>query len=328
VAGLIQAADGKFYGSTVADGAHGGGTIFKISREAKLTTLYNFCAHEDCADGYQPTGTLAQRAGGPFYGVTNFGGAGDCSFTDYGCGTAFRMTSKGKLTTLRKFCQGDCPDGEEPYAGLLPANDSNLYGTTESTVFRVTPEGKVGKILVFSCQPSCEDGWAPMGKLVEGTDSALYGTTSGGGANGDGTIFRIGARASLTTLHNFDGTDGGYAVGLVQATSGIFYGTTFQGGSSNVCYPGCGTVFSLNMGLGPFVTFVHDSGKAGKTAGILGQGFTGTSSVSFRGIPANFKVLSDTLIRATIPADASGYVIVTTPSGTLTSNVEFHVINY
>jgi len=72
---------------------------------------------------------------------------------------------------------------------------------------------------------------------------------------------------------------------------------------------------------------VSASGKAGHTSGILGQGFTGTTDVSFNGIPASFTVISDTLIKATVPAGATtGYVTVTTPAGTLTSNVPFHVL--
>jgi hypothetical protein len=98
-------------------------------------------------------------------------------------------------------------------------------------------------------------------------------------------------------------------------------------GGLNDCAFGCGTLFSLDMGLGPFVTFVQAAGKVGQTGGILGQGFTGATSVSFNGLPASFKVISDTFIEATVPAGATtGYVTVTTPGGTLTSNVPFHVI--
>jgi len=90
---------------------------------------------------------------------------------------------------------------------------------------------------------------------------------------------------------------------------------------------GYGNVYSLDMGLGPFVTFVQAAGKVGQTGGILGQGFTGTTNVSLNGISASFTVVSDTFIRATVPLGATtGYVTVTTPSGTLTSNVPFHVI--
>ena len=75
------------------------------------------------------------------------------------------------------------------------------------------------------------------------------------------------------------------------------------------------------------MSFILQAGKVGQTGGILGQGFTGTTSVSLNGIPANFTVVSDTFIKATVPPGATtGFVTVITPSGTLTSNVPFHVI--
>jgi uncharacterized protein (TIGR03437 family) len=109
---------------------------------------------------------------------------------------------------------------------------------------------------------------------------------------------------------------------LLQGTDGLIYGTLITGGTE-----GFGTVFSLNVGLGPFVACVRDAGKVGQTGDILGQGLTGTTSVSLNGTPASFTVVSDTYIKATVPAGATtGYVTVATPSGTLTSNVPFQVI--
>ena len=81
------------------------------------------------------------------------------------------------------------------------------------------------------------------------------------------------------------------------------------------------------MGLGPFVAILRASGKIGKTGDVLGQGFTGTTSVAINGIPVSFHVVSDTYLSVTVPAGATtGYVTVTTPSGVLTSNVPFQVI--
>jgi uncharacterized repeat protein (TIGR03803 family) len=331
VAGLIQAADGDFYGTTVAGGSRGNGTLFKVTGKGKLTTLYTFCSQLNCSDGAQPTGNLVQGVDGSFYGTTSMGGTGaECNAIG-GCGTVFRITADGKLTTLHDFCTTDCTDGFAPWAGLLLASDGNFFGTTTAggsnstggAIFKITPKGELTTIYGFSCNSECEDGNAPFGQLTEGTNGALYGTTSGGGVNGYGTIFRIMPRGSLTTLYNFDGADGDFSLsGIGQATSGIFYGMTFQGGTS-----GIGTAFSLNTGLGPFVSFVRSYGKVGQTGGILGQGFTGTTGVSLNGIPASFTVISDTYITATVPAGATtGYVTVATPSGTLTSNVPFHVL--
>lgn len=124
-------------------------------------------------------------------------------------------------------------------------------------------------------------------------------------------------------LHLFDSTDGAYPDGgLFQATDGSFYGTTQAGGTDFV-----GTVFNLNVGLSPFVAFVRSYGKVGQTCGILGQGFTGTTGVSFNGAAASFTVVSDTFIKATVPAGAStGYVTVNMANDNLTSNVPFQVI--
>jgi len=110
---------------------------------------------------------------------------------------------------------------------------------------------------------------------------------------------------------------------VTQGTDGNFYGTTPNGGVPQ----DVGVVYRLSMGLSPFVAFVHAAGKVGQTGGILGQGFTGTTSVMLDGTSASFTVVSDTFIRATVPVGATtGYVTVTTPSDVLTSNVPFHVI--
>ena len=115
---------------------------------------------------------------------------------------------------------------------------------------------------------------------------------------------------------------------MLQATNGTFYGSTTYGGITSDPCPanGCGTLFSLSTGLGPFVAFVRNSAKVGQIGGILGQEFTGTTAVSLNGTPASFRVVSDTYIRATVPAGATtGPATVTTPSGTLTSNQSFRV---
>jgi hypothetical protein len=96
----------------------------------------------------------------------------------------------------------------------------------------------------------------------------------------------------------------------MQHTSGLFYGSTFCLGSY-----GHGYVYSLDMGLGPFVALVRPNGVVGSNAQILGQGLTGTSSVTFNGIAAtSFNVVSDTYMTAVVPSGATtGPIVVTTP---------------
>ncbi len=250
----------------------------------------------------------------------------------------------GKLTTLYSFPAGfpPCPSDFTPECGpLIQASDGNIYGagtygganggegglTGGGSFFKITPGGTFSTVYNFCSQPNCADGSNPIG-LVQGSDGNFYGATYLGGTQSPscfgsscGTIFRITSSGALKTLHSFSGADGTLPTGVVQATNGAFYGFTTGGGAS-----GDGTVFALSVGLGPFVGLLPGSGKAGTTVQILGSSLTGATAVSFNGLAAAFTVESKTLISATVPTGATtGFVTVTTPSGTLQSNVKFHV---
>jgi len=118
---------------------------------------------------------------------------------------------------------------------------------------------------------------------------------------------------------------------LVQGTNGSFYGTAYFGGASGNCSGGpegngCGTVFSLSVGLGPFVETQPSSGNVQTAVKILGTNLGGATGVTFNGTAATFTVVSSSEINATVPAGATtGAVEVVTPGGTLTSNLNFRV---
>jgi uncharacterized repeat protein (TIGR03803 family) len=329
---LVQATDGNFYGTTSDGGASGFGTVFKITSAGTLTTLHNF----EGTDGQYPSAGLVQATNGNFYGTTTNGGTGTACMGG-SCGTVFEITPTGKLTTLHSF---DGTDGASPYAWLVQAANGNFYGTTSNggvsdacsngcgTVFEITAGGKLTTLHSFDGS----DGSDPGAGLVQATDGNFYGATYQGGASpncsfGCGTLFEITPAGKLTTLHSFDSTDGAIPNGLLQGTNGNFYGTT-AGGASRACgaFFGCGTVFSLAVGLGPFVETMPTSGKAGATVTILGTNLAGSTSVTFNGKAAAFKVVSSTEIKTTVPSGATtGKVSVKTPHGTLTSNVNFRV---
>jgi uncharacterized repeat protein (TIGR03803 family) len=138
-AGLAQGNNGSFYGTTYSGGTSNAGTVFKISTNGTLTSLYSFTGS---SDGANPLAGLVQATDGNFYGTTDTGGA----YTNqYGQsqGTVFRITPGGTLTTLYSFTGGS--DGAYPQAGLVQGADGNLYGTTSSggtnnngTIFRIT----------------------------------------------------------------------------------------------------------------------------------------------------------------------------------------------
>jgi uncharacterized repeat protein (TIGR03803 family) len=323
--GLIQATDGNFYGTTSGGGVADSGTVFEITAGGTLTTLYSFCSLADCADGSGPDVGLVQAGDGSFYGTTDSGGT-------HGGGTVFQISAAGNLTTLYSFCsQTNCTDGGYPNAGLVQGADGNFYGTTdeggahgEGTVFQISAAGSLTTLYSFCSQTSCTDGGYPNAGLVQATDGNFYGTTMNGGTTDyAGTVFEITAGGTLTTLYSFcsqtnctDGSDP-YA-GLVQATDGNLYGTT--GGYAY------GTVFSLSVGLGRFVETQPTSGPVGSAVNILGTNLMDATSVTFNGTAAAFTVVSSSEIETTVPVGAStGAVRVTTPSGTLNSNVAFRV---
>lgn len=344
-AGLIQASNGNFYGTTIVGGANriagicpdsGCGTLFEITPAGKLTTLYNFCSQPNCLDGAYPISNLVQARNGDFYGVASERGAA------YG-GTVFEITPAGKLTTLYSFCVqiSSCPDGQDPN-GLVQASNGNFYGTTyfggggynNGTFFEITPTGKFSTLYTFCPDGACSNGANPNPGLVQGTNGKFYGTTYCGGLSngcnefsfGPGTLFEISATGKLTTIHSFcsqtNCDDGqGPIVGPVQATNGKFYGTTTFGGVD-----GDGTFFSLALGVKPFVETLPTAAKVGAKVIVLGNNLAVTESVSFNGAAAIFTVVSDTEITAIVPGGAtSGPIEVTTPSRVLKSNIVFRV---
>ncbi len=388
-AGLVQASDGNLYGTTAAAGANGqGGTFFKITPAGALTTLYSFCAQSGCSDGGEPFAPPVEGSDGNFYGTTIAGGAnpyGSCGVNGLsGCGTIYRITPAGTLTTLYTFCsKTNCADGIAPWPALVLGNDGNLYGATtgggansygtifkitprgtfailhnfeysdgaypeqpliqaadgnfygatnggglsgDGVVFKITPAGTLTTLYSFCALSGCADGIGPRGALVQANDGNFYGTALYGGAADAGTIFKITPTGALTTLYSFcpEGDCAGGAdpyPALVQDTNGRFYGTTAFGGAI-----GTGTIFSLSVGLRPFVETQTNSRKVGAVVQILGQGFAGTTGVCFNRITATYTILSGTLLNATVPEGATtGFVTVTTPNGTLTSNKKFLV---
>ena len=391
---LLLGANDNFYGLTVSGGAYAVGTIFEITTGGILTTLYNFCALRNCADGEVPT-QLVRGIDGNFYGTTSSGGlytygtffkitptgtlttlshfqstatypsaglmqASDGNFygTNSGIvgdyGEIIKLTPAGKVTTVHAFCSKGytCPDGADPFGTLLQAADGNLYSTTAfggttnfGTIFKISAGGTLTTLHNFCPQSNCIAGGNTITGLLQATDGNFYGVTAYGGTgtnvhcNGNcGTIFRITRAGSLTVLHDFCSQGGtsctdGYnplipSPALTQAKNGLIYGTTVQGGDNTLCFSaGCGTVFSLSLGLNPFIEAVPTFGETGSTVSLLGNSLTGTSTVTFNGTTATFTVVSDTNIQAQVPAGATtGTIAVTTPSGTLSSNAPFHIV--
>jgi uncharacterized repeat protein (TIGR03803 family) len=258
-AGLVQGKDGYFYGTTSLGGTNtsstspqGAGTVFRITSEGTLTTLYEFGRRP--TDGASSYAGLVQGRDGNFYGTTAYGGTNYDSFYQWDEGTVFRISPSGVFTTLWQF-GSSATDGYFPYTALMQATDGYFYGTTQyggadggyGTVYRITTNGVLKILWSFSNSPI--NGQYLDAGVYQGTDGYFYGATVDGGTNGvvgglpwRGTLFRLSSAGTLTTLYQFGAlpTDGRAAAGLVQAGDGNFYGTTARGGTNDL-----GTVFKM-----------------------------------------------------------------------------------
>jgi uncharacterized repeat protein (TIGR03803 family) len=232
-AGLVVGPDGNLYGTAAHGGANKTGTVYQITTGGTFTTLYSFSAVKSGFFGANPDGAspLASLVVGPdknLYGTTAYGGT-------RGLGTVFQITTAGKLTSLYSFGLNPL-DGTNPYASLVVGLDGLLYGTTPTggenntgTVFEITTAGALNTLYSFSAldygatAATNNDGAMPYSGLCVTSNGNLCGTAYYGGANGNGTIYRIRRRPSVS---NFNPTSG--PVG----TTVTVYGRYFTGAVS------------------------------------------------------------------------------------------------
>ncbi len=245
--GLLEGPDGSFYGTTsyYVPSSGGGavitqsrglsgssipttrfGTVFKLTPDGILTTLYAFTGE---GDGAYPSAGVIRGSDGALYGTTT--------------STVFKLTMDGTFTMLHSFT-GDS-DGSDPSGGLIQGTDGTLYGVTKQggpsgagTMYMLMSTGAFATVYAFT--PDSQ-GAQPLGAPVQTATGDLYGTASTGGPANCGTVFRLGSNGILTTLHMFTGADGCQPqAGLLVRADGALYGTTRYGGTSNL-----GTVFKL-----------------------------------------------------------------------------------
>lgn len=181
MAGLTQASDGNFYGTTFGEGTHSYGSVFQMTPAGSVTTIYNFGSA--ATDGYNLAAGLVQASDGNLYGTTIFGGGGG--------GTLFRTSLSGTLTTLATFSGSE---GLGPELTMIKASDGNLYGTTSSGGY--TTKGSVFKYFLTATPPPAPttktNGVVPVYSSVptiqQGEWISIYGSNLAGTAttwNGD-----------------------------------------------------------------------------------------------------------------------------------------------
>lgn len=204
-------------------------TVLCFPSGVSETLLYSFGELSACKSC---DGGLVQAADGNLYGLTSGGGG-------TGAGTMFRITPSGAYSLLHSF--GAAGDGDRPIGPLIQASDGNFYGVSvlggtndKGTVFRGTTDGAVTVLHSFGSVAG--DGEHPLGPLVYASDGNLYGVTYAGGANNQGTVFRVTTTGVRTTLYSCSGAAdcGTPQRGLVQGSDGYLYGTSERGGDGAV----------------------------------------------------------------------------------------------
>jgi uncharacterized repeat protein (TIGR03803 family) len=307
----IEASDGNFYGTTQGETY---GEVYKYGPDGTFTALHTFSG----SDGRTADAHLIQGADGNLYGTTVEGGT-------YGWGTVFKMNTSGTITGEYSF--------DSPTTGgylewpVIQATDGNFYSTTSlyaanyysGSVFRLNEE--FSYTLLYTDSDNNTQITELSSGVVQATDRNLYGAGQLDGADQYGGIYQLGLNGAFSVVYSFVNPTQMQA-GMMQHTNGKLYGSVNYASTD-----GYGYLYSLDMGLGPFIGFVRPTGGVGQSAQILGQGLTGATRVTFHGVPAtSFKVLADTFMTAVVPSGATaGKVVVTTPNGTLTSNVIFRV---
>lgn len=272
ITGMIFDSKGNLYGTTLAGGSNGLGTVFELSPGTggnwTEKVLYSFGA--SLSDGKSPEGGLIFDSNGNLYGTTNIGGASDSTFGG-GYGTVYEMSpgTGGTWTeqVIYNFSYLSQNDGYFPASSLVFDTNGNLYGTTADggsaqdlqgggTVFELSPTGGSGwaEKVLYNFGGGSPQGYTIDGGVVLDATGHLYGTAHSGG-NGfglDGTLFELspgtGGTWTFQVLHSFGAyeTDGiNPQAGLVFDTTGNLYGTTYAGGAN-----GYGTVFEMSPQTG------------------------------------------------------------------------------
>ncbi len=254
ISDLVFRGNGLLYGVTSLGGQgtctqYGCGTVYKLTEANGAwneTIVYSFAGG---SDGGLPDGIVFDSAGNIF-GTTDSGGDGGNH------GTVFQMTPSGAGWTesiIHRFQPST--DGVSPSAAPILDNAGNLYGSTfcsgpggGGTVFELTPSnGNWVFNVIHSFTASCTTG--PRAALTMDAAGNLYGTTYGGGAFGQGSVFKLTPGSgtwTFTSLHDFTGgSDGSEPEGkLLVDANGNIYGTASAGGTGCSAV-GCGVIFQI-----------------------------------------------------------------------------------
>ncbi|MBK7998227.1 MAG: hypothetical protein IPK15_05715 [Verrucomicrobia bacterium] len=251
-AGLIEARDGRLYGTASRGGADDLGTVFGLNTDGSdFAVVHEF----DGTDGTSPVANLLEGSDGALYGSTREGGVS-------GFGTLFRVSGRDRRFAVLWDFWGGGWDGFRPFCALVEGSDGALYGTTAGggtaeggILFRINKDGSAYEIL-RSFGTMFVDGANPFCGLTRIAGDRLVGTTFAGGGSGGGSMFTVredGSDYGVLWSFSISGGDGVNArTELIEGSDGALYGTTDAGG-----YYGLGTIYRMQKDGGGFA-ILHD----------------------------------------------------------------------
>jgi uncharacterized repeat protein (TIGR03803 family) len=238
VGSLVEDSSGNLFGTTYLGGTAGDGSLFELpAGSGAITTVASFTF----PGGIYPDAGMVIDHAGNLFGTATQGGANND-------GTVFELpAASDAITPIASF---NGTNGSNPQGTLVENSSGDLFGTTVNggsanvgTVFEVfAGSGTVTTLASFNGS----NGENPSGGLALDKNGDLFGSTKGGGASGDGTIFKVLAGSgNITILASFDGSNGSGPNGVISDKQGNLFGTTASG-----------TIFEVKAGSGTITTLV------------------------------------------------------------------------
>jgi len=301
--GVIVDSAGDLYGTNYDGGTWGFGSVYKLDSSGHLTVLYSFSFTG--SDGANPLAGVIRDSAGNLYGTTLNGG-------EFGKGTVYMVDPSGSETVLHSFSGAD---GAGANASVI-LSSGDLYGTTTGggpssngcgVVYKLDASGHETVLHSFT---GGADGCNPTGGVIRDSAGNLYGTTAYGGTFNAGTVYKLDTSGNETLLYNFTqvpvtngvGLGSPGPTGVVLDPAGNLYGTTLQGGTTDL-----GVLFQLTPsghetvlhnftgyvdGADPFAGLTRDS--RGNLYGTTARGGTDYVGVVFKLAPTGAETVLHT----------------------------------
>jgi uncharacterized repeat protein (TIGR03803 family) len=237
---LVPASDGNFYGSAGSGGSFtcylGCGVVFRLATDGTYTVLYS------PVSGQTTVGSLNPASDGNFYAF--------CRPPISGPPSICRVTTSGQVTPIFQL-----PSPLWPARGVLTQGSNGLlYGAafnspneTVQTIFQLdTSGGSFKQVFQTPIQCCVKYGFS---RVIQASDGNLWITNPN--SQTYGSVYTITPAGTLLQTLPFSGTNGAFPTDLIQASTGILYGTTHSDGTTSMGTLGYGSVFSINAGLPP-----------------------------------------------------------------------------